>query len=265
MKMETTIENIVTEETVTAETVTETTAETAEETIESVETSVLTDESGNIIEDEESSVSSDGLESESETTTTEETTTTTEVTTMTMTTAPVTTTTVPTTTVPITVTTPVTSAVTVVPADDYLFTIAGYGVTEDNVIFGGIAIMLIVAFLLNYRSKKKKKALESDTAPKSARERDAKRLSEMKQKKEKQKKKVKKAKKSGILDIMKPKRAYDRLPYKKILSGDIWLVDDDTYSRAYVFDDINYNMYDYEKRTLPSRIIAVSSIHLTIQ
>jgi hypothetical protein len=163
-----------------------------------------------------------------------------------------------------TIETTITTAVT--EGTDYLFTIAGYGVTEDNVIFGGIAIMLIVAFLLKFRSKKKKKAAENDTAPKSARERDAKRISEMKQKKEKQKKKVKKSKKTNIFGLLKPKRAYDRLPYKKILSGDIWLVDDDTYSRAYVFDDINYNMYDYEEKnaTLANYCSFLNSLDDTI-
>jgi hypothetical protein len=191
-----------------------------------------------------------GITSETSVETTAETTVTTPetTTTATVTTAPPVTTTVPTVS-SITDTTPaVTTTATTAPADEYLFTIAGYGVTEDYAIFGGIAIMLIVAFLLNYRSKKKKKALESDNTPKTARERDAQRISELKKSREKKKTKKKKIKAAGQPGFFNPKRAIDRLPYKKILEDDIWLIDEDTYSRAYIFDDINYNMYDGDQK-----------------
>jgi nicotinic acid mononucleotide adenylyltransferase len=120
-----------------------------------------------------------------------------------------------------------------------------------------MAIMLIIAFLLNYRSKKKKKASESDNAPKTARERDAQRVAEAKKSREKNKRKKKKAKATATSSILKPKRAIDRLPYKKILEDNIWLIGEDTYSRAYTFEDINFNMYDGNQKN--ATIIAYCS------
>jgi hypothetical protein len=51
-------------------------------------------------------------------------------------------------------------------------------------------------------------------------------------------KKVKK--KSGLLK----KDVHMTMPYKKVLANNIWLIADKTYSKAYSFQDINYNLGD---------------------
>jgi hypothetical protein len=183
-----------------------------------------------------------------------ETTTATETTTFSTTTTPATTTeatTVQTTTAPTVTTIPETAvtettATTIAPTEDYLFYVADYGVTQDTLIYSLLVIAFII-FIFRVLKKRKKK-VDTDSVPKNARERDARRISEIKQKKEKPKKKKLKGKKLDLFAFLKPKHVLDRLPYKKILHGDIWLIDTDTYSRAYVFDDINYNMYDFDEK-----------------
>ena len=51
---------------------------------------------------------------------------------------------------------------------------------------------------------------------------------------------IKKTKKKAISKTVK-----DTLPYKKCLEDDIWLIADKTYSKAYVVNDINYSLGDY--------------------
>lgn len=79
---------------------------------------------------------------------------------------------------------------------------------------------------------------------KSAKQLDKERLNAEKLQKKKNKsnksdmKKVKK--KSGLFN----KDVHMTMPYKKVLADNIWLIADKTYSKAYSFQDINYNLGD---------------------
>jgi hypothetical protein len=82
-------------------------------------------------------------------------------------------------------------------------------------------------------STDKKRAIERD------KERlEAEKAKNTKPKKEKKKKKAAKAS-TDVNSI---------LPYLRVLKNDIWLIAEDTYSKAYVFDDINYNLGDFSNK-----------------
>ena len=104
-----------------------------------------------------------------------------------------------------------------------------------------IVILIVVMAVLYIKSSKKKK---KDGEKMSAKDIDAERINNSKkaenEKKSKKKTKVKK---------MLPKNVVDTMPYKKVLKDNIWLIDDKTYSKAYVFQDINYNLGDAEQQS----------------
>lgn len=110
-------------------------------------------------------------------------------------------------------------------------------------------IALAVAFLAITRRTRPKRGIIEDTDDvkenMNARERDAARLEANKPKK-KDKRSQKVAKEKEKKDFAK--KVLNTLPYKKILSDDIFFLGKKMYSKAYTFDDINFNLSDEEQQ-----------------
>ena len=110
-------------------------------------------------------------------------------------------------------------------------------------------IALAVAFLAVTRRTRPKRGIIEDTDDvkenMNARERDAARLEANKPKK-KDKRSQKVAKEKEKKDFAK--KVLNTIPYKKILSDDIFFLGKKMYSKAYTFDDINFNLSDEEQQ-----------------
>lgn len=110
-------------------------------------------------------------------------------------------------------------------------------------------IALAVAFLaVTRRTRPKRGVIENTDDVKenmNARERDAARLEANKPKK-KDKRSQKVAKEKEKKDFAK--KVLNTIPYKKILSDDIFFLGKKMYSKAYTFDDINFNLSDEEQQ-----------------
>ena len=110
-------------------------------------------------------------------------------------------------------------------------------------------IALAVAFLaVTRRTRPKRGIIENNDDVKenmNARERDAARLEANKPKK-KDKRSQKAAKEKEKKDFAK--KVLNTIPYKKILSDDIFFLGKKMYSKAYTFDDINFNLSDEEQQ-----------------
>ena len=110
-------------------------------------------------------------------------------------------------------------------------------------------IALAVAFLaVTRRTRPKRGIIENNDDVKenmNARERDAARLEANKPKK-KDKRSQKVAKEKEKKDFAK--KVLNTIPYKKILSDDIFFLGKKMYSKAYTFDDINFNLSDEEQQ-----------------
>lgn len=110
-------------------------------------------------------------------------------------------------------------------------------------------IALAVAFLaITRRTRPKRGVIEDKDDVKenmNARERDAARLEANKPKK-KDKRSRKVAKEKEKKDFAK--KVLNTIPYKKILSDDIFFLGKKMYSKAYTFDDINFNLSDEEQQ-----------------
>ena len=110
-------------------------------------------------------------------------------------------------------------------------------------------IALAVAFLAVTRRTRPKRGVIEDTDDvkenMNARERDAARLEANKPKK-KDKRSQKVAKEKEKKDFAK--KVLNTIPYKKILSDDIFFLGKKMYSKAYTFDDINFNLSDEEQQ-----------------
>ena len=110
-------------------------------------------------------------------------------------------------------------------------------------------IALAVAFLaITIRTRPKRGIIEDTDDVKenmNARERDAARLEANKPKK-KDKRSQKVAKEKEKKDFAK--KVLNTIPYKKILSDDIFFLGKKMYSKAYTFDDINFNLSDEEQQ-----------------
>ena len=110
-------------------------------------------------------------------------------------------------------------------------------------------IALAVAFLAVTRRTRPKRGVIDDTDDvkenMNARERDAARLEANKPKK-KDKRSQKVAKEKEKKDFAK--KVLNTIPYKKILSDDIFFLGKKMYSKAYTFDDINFNLSDEEQQ-----------------
>ena len=113
---------------------------------------------------------------------------------------------------------------------------------SPNVII--IAAIIIVAIIAS--SILKKMNLNRDLGsrePRNAKERDKARLDEQRTIK-KAKEKREKIQSGGKKKVKISRTVADTLPYKKILDKDIWLIGNQTYSKVYIVDDINYNLGD---------------------
>lgn len=110
-------------------------------------------------------------------------------------------------------------------------------------------IALAVAFLaVTRRTRPKRGVIENNDDVKenmNARERDAARLEANKPKK-KDKRSQKVAKEKEKKDFAK--KVLNTIPYKKILADDIFFLGRKMYSKAYTFDDINFNLSDEEQQ-----------------
>lgn len=110
-------------------------------------------------------------------------------------------------------------------------------------------IALAVAFLAVTRRTRPKRGIIEDTDDvkenMNARERDAARL-EANRPKKKDKRSQKVAKEKEKKDFAK--KVLNTIPYKKILSDDIFFLGKKMYSKAYTFDDINFNLSDEEQQ-----------------
>lgn len=126
--------------------------------------------------------------------------------------------------------------------------------TADNMLANPYLVMIPIAaaglaFGARAMTKKKRKniaAEEDENAPMSAREKDAVRLAANKP----DKKKSRKSKKGRGEKERKnlSKKVLSTLPYRKVLSDDIFFLGKKMYSKAYTFDDINFNLADEEQQ-----------------
>lgn len=110
-------------------------------------------------------------------------------------------------------------------------------------------IALAVAFLAITRRTRPKRGVIEDTDDvkenMNARERDAARLEANRpKKKDKRSQKIAKEKEKKNF----AKKVLNTIPYKKILSDDIFFLGKKMYSKAYTFDDINFNLSDEEQQ-----------------
>ncbi len=126
------------------------------------------------------------------------------------------------------------------------------GFVQNNPAVVGVPsaiIALAVAFLAITRRTRPKRGVIEDTDDvkenMNARERDAARLEANKPKK-KDKRSQKVAKEKEKKDFAK--KVLNTIPYKKILSDDIFFLGKKMYSKAYTFDDINFNLSDEEQQ-----------------
>lgn len=126
--------------------------------------------------------------------------------------------------------------------------------TADNMLVNPYLVMIPIAaagLALGARAMTKKKrkniaAEENENAPMSAREKDAVRLAANKP----DKKKSRKSKKGRGEKERKnlSKKVLSTLPYRKVLPDDIFFLGKKMYSKAYTFDDINFNLADEEQQ-----------------
>lgn len=126
------------------------------------------------------------------------------------------------------------------------------GLVQSNPAVVGVPaaiIALAVAFLAITRRTRPKRGIIEDTDDvkenMNARERDAARL-EANRPKKKDKRRQKVAKEKEKKDFAK--KVLNTIPYKKILSDDIFFLGKKMYSKAYTFDDINFNLSDEEQQ-----------------
>lgn len=109
------------------------------------------------------------------------------------------------------------------------------------------AVIALLAGAMAFVKKKSKKAVTDDEdTPMSARDRDAVRLAADKPDKKKGKKSKKY--KSGKEKKNLSKKVLSTIPYQKVLSDDIFFLGKKMYSKAYTFDDINFNLADEEQQ-----------------
>ncbi len=126
--------------------------------------------------------------------------------------------------------------------------------TADNMLANPYLVMIPIAaaglaFGARAMTKKKRKniaAEENENAPMSAREKDAVRLAANKPDKKKSRKSKKDKGEKERKNLSK--KVLSTLPYRKVLSDDIFFLGKKMYSKAYTFDDINFNLADEEQQ-----------------
>ena len=106
----------------------------------------------------------------------------------------------------------------------------------------GLIVILAAAWMLINNINRQKKARAGET---SARMRDKARLEKTKSKKSRKgDRKAAETKQKTNLS----KQLLDTIPYKKVLADDIFFLGNKMYSKAYTFDDINFNLADEEQQ-----------------
>ena len=135
------------------------------------------------------------------------------------------------------------------------------GFVQNNPAVVGVPaaiIALAVAFLVITRRTRPKRGVIEDTDDvrenMNARERDAARL-EANRPKKKDKRSQKVAKEKEKKDFAK--KVLNTIPYKKILVDDIFFLGRKMYSKAYTFDDINFNLSDEEQQYMYLSLIHI--------
>lgn len=129
-----------------------------------------------------------------------------------------------------------TAEVSAVPA-----TVSQIAITPKHILVPLLIAGLGAAAIIVKKTGGKKKAANK----RSAKDRDAARLDAAKSGKSKKKSKSVKAEKEKK---NLSKRVLDTIPYKKILADNIWYLGRKMYSKAYTFDDINFNLADEEQQ-----------------
>ncbi len=137
--------------------------------------------------------------------------------------------------------TSVTEAVYVPAADTNKFELSRY---YEIIIIVCIVIFaaLSAAFILIKKKKSKKSDNTQGEKKKSAREKDAERIAGNKQKSQGKSRKKSKNKIEVSKDVL------GSLPYKKVLADNLWYLGNRLYSKAYTFDDINFNLADEDEQ-----------------
>ena len=126
--------------------------------------------------------------------------------------------------------------------------------TADNMLANPYLVIIPIAaagLALGARAMTKKKrkniaAEEDENAPMSARKKDAVRLAANKPDKKKSRKSKKDRGEKERKNLSK--KVLSTLPYRKVLSDDIFFLGKKMYSKAYTFDDINFNLADEEQQ-----------------
>lgn len=117
--------------------------------------------------------------------------------------------------------------------------VAAYSVDPQQII---LPVMLVGLGCTALAMNKYNKSKRSNKKAENARDKDAARLAEKNSKKQKKEGKEKKEKTNLS------KKVLDTIPYKKILADNIWFLGKKMYSKAYTFDDINFNLADEEQQ-----------------
>lgn len=123
------------------------------------------------------------------------------------------------------------------------------GVKVDVTMLALVLIGVIAFIAMTIKSKKRKKSAGKEKKYKYAKDYDADRVAEEKAKNSsgKEKKKKKNYKNFKLADHVN-RTVAQTMPYKKVLHDNIWLIEDNTYSKAYSFQDINYNLGDVDQQ-----------------
>ena len=103
-----------------------------------------------------------------------------------------------------------------------------------------LAVVGAAAAILMLKKRKSKKK-----EGKSAKDMDAERIEATRTKKSKKKDK---SDKTAVEKNNLSKKVLDTIPYRKILADNIWFLGKKMYSKAYTFDDINFNLADEEQQ-----------------
>ncbi len=108
-------------------------------------------------------------------------------------------------------------------------------------------LLLVVGILFGTMSRRKKKRAEKKSqisnGRKSAKDKDTERLADKKRKSGN-----KRSEKKSRVKIEVSKDVLGSLPYKKVLSDNLWYLGNRLYSKAYTFDDINFNLADEDEQ-----------------
>ena len=120
--------------------------------------------------------------------------------------------------------------------------------SEQAILIIVVCFMLLVIGILFGTISRRKKSLETPKAKisngqKSAKERDIERLAGKKKKSD-----SKKSSKKAKAKIEVSKDVLGSLPYKKVLDDNLWYLGNKLYSKAYTFDDINFNLADEDEQ-----------------